>query len=99
MPARAQRSIDDDSDAEASARQRALSCAVLAARSGRPGRVIERLALGEHHPATDLATRNRLRPLLAELGARLPPAELEAAQARGRAPELAALRQEDKALA
>ncbi|MEY2934910.1 MAG: hypothetical protein RL033_5659 [Pseudomonadota bacterium] len=74
------------------------SCALLAARAGRPERAVELLALVDHHSATELATRNRrVRPLLAELGARLPPAELEAAQARGRALELAALRLDDEA--
>lgn len=72
--------------------------ALVAARSGQPARAVELLALVEHHPAPELATRHkRVRPLLAELGAAVSADEFAAAQARGQALPLAALRLDEQA--
>jgi hypothetical protein len=76
------------------------SCALLAARSGRPEQSVELLVLADEHPATELATRRkRVKPLLAELRAALPTADFAAAQARGRALQLAALRLDEESAA
>jgi tetratricopeptide (TPR) repeat protein len=74
--------------------------ALVAAQSGRQVRAVELLALADHHPATELATRiKRIRPLLAELSTALSAADFAAAQARGQAQDLAELHLDEETLA
>jgi len=65
-------------------------CAPLVAHEGDVERAVELLALVLHHPAAVEETRDKARRRFDELSDGLPPAALEAAQARGRVRDLGA---------